>query len=384
MSARQEDLNGYIEVKGNPLSKVGVFPYLGSQISDSLMSDKIYYVYRPEKELSDPACLDSFRLIPFTNDHAMLGSSDEGLMPAERKGVHGTTGENIYFESPYLKGNLKVFSESLAAEIEDGKQEISIGYRCKYRPESGVYDGMPYDFVQCEMRGNHVALVDEGRSGPDVKVLDHFKITLDSGALRMEENTSSMPDVIQDDDQEKPKMSLEDAHAKIKDLDASLEALKSLLPKDAKKSADQEVPNLGMADKAKDEDLDDDEDDDEDDYADDKKSADKKSGMDMNDIKNEIKKSLFAEIEKRDRLYKKVKSVIGTFAHDGMTLRQVAEYGAKKIGINCKKGHEQAAIDGYLLAKSQVSHIQASTMDSSHIKSLKSSSLQEYINKGAQ
>src|SRR5271154_6080341 len=104
MSARQEDLNGYIEVKGNPLSKVGVFPYLGSQISDSLMSDKIYYVYRPEKELSDPACLDSFRLIPFTNDHAMLGSSDEGLMPAERKGVHGTTGENIYFESPYLKG----------------------------------------------------------------------------------------------------------------------------------------------------------------------------------------------------------------------------------------------------------------------------------------
>ena len=32
MSARQTDLNGFIEVKGNPISKVGVFPYLGAQL----------------------------------------------------------------------------------------------------------------------------------------------------------------------------------------------------------------------------------------------------------------------------------------------------------------------------------------------------------------
>lgn len=378
MSARQEDLNGYIEIKNNPLSKVGVFPYFGMQISDSLIPDKIYNVYRPEEELSNSECLDSFKLIPFTNEHAMLGASEDGLMPAEKKGVHGTTGENVYFEFPYLKGNLKVFSESLADEIEDGKQELSIGYRCDYDPTRGTYDGKEYDFVQRNIRGNHIALVDEGRSGHDVKVLDHhFKFTLDSGVLKMEENTS--PDVIEEahDDQQESSMSLEEACTKIKELSNSLEQLKSLVSKEkSEQSADEEVPDLGMSDKAKDEDLDDDSDDDDNDYSEDKKSADKKSGMDINDIK----KSLFAEIEERDRLYKKVKSVIGSFAHDGMTLREVAEYGVKKLGITCKKGHEQTAIDSYLLAKNRISQMQMSSMDSSYRKS---SSLQDYIEKGA-
>lgn len=32
MSAQTTDINGYVEIKGNPLSKVGVFPYLGREI----------------------------------------------------------------------------------------------------------------------------------------------------------------------------------------------------------------------------------------------------------------------------------------------------------------------------------------------------------------
>ena len=31
-SKRETDINGYIEIKDNPISKVGIFPYLGSQI----------------------------------------------------------------------------------------------------------------------------------------------------------------------------------------------------------------------------------------------------------------------------------------------------------------------------------------------------------------
>src|SRR6188474_2789733 len=59
-SARKTDLNGWTEIKGNPLSKVGVFPYLGKQISPKLEPDKTYWVYRPEEELSHPDCINSF------------------------------------------------------------------------------------------------------------------------------------------------------------------------------------------------------------------------------------------------------------------------------------------------------------------------------------
>ena len=76
VSARNYDANNWPEIKGNPLSKVGVFPYLGKQIDSSLEPDKVYMVYRPEEELSNPGCIESFKLIPWTDEHPsrLLGS----------------------------------------------------------------------------------------------------------------------------------------------------------------------------------------------------------------------------------------------------------------------------------------------------------------------
>ena len=112
-TAREYDINGWAEIKGNPISKVGVFPYSGSQISPELEADKIYQVYRPEEELADPETISSFKLLPWTDEHAMLGSEDDGLTAAERKGVHGVIGEDVYYEDGYLKGNLKIFSNNI-------------------------------------------------------------------------------------------------------------------------------------------------------------------------------------------------------------------------------------------------------------------------------
>lgn len=187
-SSREEDLNGFIEIKGNPLSKVGVFPYAGHQISQDLEPNKIYQIYRPEEELSNEETINSFRLLPFTDEHAMLGSEDEGMLPAEKKGVHGVIGEDVYYDDGYLKGNLKIFSEKLADLINSGKKELSIGYRCLYDMTPGVYNGEKYDGIQRSIRGNHLALVDEGRSGHDVSVLDSFKFVVDSRELKMPEN----------------------------------------------------------------------------------------------------------------------------------------------------------------------------------------------------
>ena len=185
-SKRELDINGWTLIKDNPISKVGVFEYSGAQISPELEPDKIYKVYRPESELSNDECIESFKLVPWINEHVMLGNdADSGLTPAEEKGVEGVIGEEVHFKDGYLLGNIKVFSKNLSELINDGKIELSIGYRCEYDIQSGSFNGVRYDAVQKNIRGNHIALVEEGRSGPDVAVLDHFKFTFDAAELKM-------------------------------------------------------------------------------------------------------------------------------------------------------------------------------------------------------
>lgn len=86
-SSREYDVNGWPEIKNNPLSRVGVFPYSGRQISPELEPDKIYMVYRPEEELANPACIDSFKLLPWVDEHppVLLGPEEAGRMSPEKK-----------------------------------------------------------------------------------------------------------------------------------------------------------------------------------------------------------------------------------------------------------------------------------------------------------
>lgn len=126
MSAREIDESGFITIEENPISRVGVFPYLGKNISSECEPDKIYNVLRPPEELGDPETMESFAMIPLINDHVMLG---EGHTPAEEKGVHGTTGQRLTFKDGVLYAPLRIFSTVLKNLIDSGKKELSLGYR---------------------------------------------------------------------------------------------------------------------------------------------------------------------------------------------------------------------------------------------------------------
>ncbi len=342
MTAKQIDTNGWTEIKGNPISKVGVFEYLGSQISSELIPDKVYNVYRPEEELANQDCLNSFKLVPWTDDHAMLGAEDEGLLPAEQKGIHGVIGEEVYYEDGYLKANLKIFSQKLSQLIEDGKKELSIGYRCVYDIISGTYNGKVYDAIQRKIRGNHVALVNEGRAGPDVAVLDHFKFALDTKRL------ITMPET---------NITLEALDAKLSLLTDAVSGLK--------KAFDEAKPDM-LVTKAEVEDADEDKDEDEDkkktaeDEDEEKDDDKKKDGMDMRieklaqqvqHLRETNPKHLFQEISKRNALAEKLSQHVGVFDHSEMTLDEVAQYGIKKLGLSCEKGQEAPILTGFFAGK---------------------------------
>lgn len=189
-TARQYDHNGWYLVPRNPLSKAGVFSYTKKSVQyPGWESDPngVINVYRPESELADPEAVKSFQLLPWINDHTMLGNPEDqaGLTPPEEKGVHGTTGEQIEYDPSdrTLYGNLKLWSRSLGDAIEAGKKQLSMGFRCVYEFVTGEFEGQPFQAIQRKIRGNHPASVDLGRMGPGVAVLDEMVFGFDAAEL---------------------------------------------------------------------------------------------------------------------------------------------------------------------------------------------------------
>jgi uncharacterized protein len=171
-TARQQDPNGFLLVKGCPISSYGVFQYSADQVGLPGDPNRIVNVYRPESAINDPQFLESLQNIPLINDHEMLSGfdGDESATPPEKYGVDGVL-YDVGYAQPWVRGNLKMFSRSMQNDLNNGKKDLSLGYTCDFLMQDGTYDGTPYEVVQTTMRGNHLALVGAGRV-PGAKVLD--------------------------------------------------------------------------------------------------------------------------------------------------------------------------------------------------------------------
>lgn len=387
---REHDINGWFEVKDNPISKEGVFPYKGYQITlaDGTTppnKDQSYAVYRSADELQDPETIDSFKLVPWVDDHTMLGSEDLGMTPAEKKGISGVVGEDVYFKDGTLYGNIKAFSEALARRIDSGKKELSLGYRCEYEHKPGTWNGQPYEYVQKKIRGNHLALVDQGRMGAEVRVMDHkdsvghFVFVCDSQMEKiMAENTSNTPEGGGSSD-----VSLEEVITQLKALTTTVAALKQNAEQDSdidepvtdntpddEKPAEVQVPDdesVTVPDESNDDPLDqllktmdsiydkvqsvegrlaklEGTSDEEDPEAKDDDDEDKTAAMDA----AEMSKSVMQRIANRDKLYSRVSKFTGAFDCSAMDAADVAAYGCKKLGLKVPNGQETAALTGYM------------------------------------
>ncbi len=344
-SARKYDTNGWFVVKENPVTKAGVFPYLGKQLSgsDSIDPDKVYKVFRPREELAAPKFLESMKLLPLIDGHNMLGSSFDDLLPAEIKGVHGVTGEGVFLsDNGIFYAPLKVFSEELKRRIDSGKTELSLGYRCVYDWTPGVFDGEQYDAIQRDLDGNHVALVDAGRCGAEVAVLDEQIKSKMEGKRIMDRKTvedamKSMMDSLFGEEKK------EDKEPMAKDEKKEDEA------KDSMSSATKaEVTSETAKEKA---------------AADEKEDDDKKEEKKSEDSEEEEKKEKKSEaadaaafyfkdiskrFQRRDKLADTLSYHVGAFDAAEMTEEEVASYGIKKLGLKYHRGQEIATITGFL------------------------------------
>ncbi|MGK4923157.1 DUF2213 domain-containing protein [Bordetella hinzii] len=169
-TVRRIDADGRMHVEISNISKATVNPYRGSEIPDwealGLDANRIYFLLRDPHELEKAAT--TFNNIPLLSKHIPVSAADP-----QKEFVVGATGSNASYQAPYLKNSLVVWDAVAIALIEsDEQKELSSAYRYRADMTPGVYEGVAYDGVMRDIRGNHVALVEVGRAGPDVVVGD--------------------------------------------------------------------------------------------------------------------------------------------------------------------------------------------------------------------
>lgn len=168
-SARSIDENGFLHVGASHITKAAVNPYHGREIPGwreaGLNPDAVYYGFRDPEELRKS--VPTWAGLPLHIEHHV--DSADAPEKLTRVGAVGAAAWN----APYVDAPLTVWDRAAIEAIEDGSfRELSCAYR--YDPEftPGTHEGVAYDFVMRNIRGNHVALVEEGRAGPDVVVAD--------------------------------------------------------------------------------------------------------------------------------------------------------------------------------------------------------------------
>jgi len=167
---RKDEDTGHLHVSLTPISKACVNGYLGREIPNwqklGLASDKIYRLYRDSGELEKAA--DTFDGKPLLIIHKAVHANDH---PHEE--VVGNVGNPVW-KPPFLMAGLNIWTKQAIDGIEsEEQQQLSCGYAYDPDMTAGTSpDGEKYDGVMRNLRANHVALVKEGRAGPDVLVHD--------------------------------------------------------------------------------------------------------------------------------------------------------------------------------------------------------------------
>ena len=169
-TARRIDANGYLHVAGNRITKAAVNPYYGREVPGwqeaGLDPETLYHGLRAPDELRK--AVSTFAGVPLQLEH----HPDSAGAPQKLARV-GSIGTDVTWADPYVVASLCVWDAAAIEAIESGRmKELSCAYR--YVPDftPGTYAGQRYDFVMRAIKGNHVALVEEGRAGPDVVVAD--------------------------------------------------------------------------------------------------------------------------------------------------------------------------------------------------------------------
>ena len=185
ISSREYTDEGFLKVPGR-VARTGVQTYLASELGLDGDPNREVVVYRPADEVFKDQSLQSYNTSDVTDDHPPKLIDSENY---KKVTVGVIKGPGIR-DGDYVKAELIIKDAKTIKLIESGKAELSAGYTAEYVPEKGITDsGEKYEFIQRDIKINHVAVVNKARAGSMARIFDNkkpeknvmAKITLDNG-----------------------------------------------------------------------------------------------------------------------------------------------------------------------------------------------------------
>lgn len=162
---------GYVAVRARA-ARTGVYDYAGREIDPQnkhgLRDKAVVKVLRDEGTVFDDRAARSFIGKPVTDNHPAEPVTADNW----RKHARGTI-MGAMRDGDYLAFDLLLTDAAAIAAVDAGKRELSNGYAADL--EFGRFtasDGTVCDARQTSVTGNHVAIVDRGRAGPECSIRD--------------------------------------------------------------------------------------------------------------------------------------------------------------------------------------------------------------------
>lgn len=161
---------GFLKVPGFA-TRTGVFTYRD-------INGNVRRELRHPDDVFAPESLATLKYIPVTLEHPPVMLDPTNVKQYTR----GHATERVEVNRDLVETDLIVEdSAAIDAIVRDGKRELSCGYSSKLVEETGIFNGAEYDHRQKDIVYNHVAIVQRGRAGPEVR------LRLDSADAVMEE-----------------------------------------------------------------------------------------------------------------------------------------------------------------------------------------------------
>ncbi len=156
-----ETNNGFLICKNVPIARIGEQVYTARDLMMDGDPSRPVTVYRDAADVFDPAALASFEGVVVTDGHPGI-NVDAGNYGAFARG-HA---QNVRRVGEHVVADLHIYDQTLISDIRNKvKLQVSCGYNCDWSDEAGR-------ITQKRIRGNHVAIVPQGRAGATVAIKD--------------------------------------------------------------------------------------------------------------------------------------------------------------------------------------------------------------------
>lgn len=174
---------GFLICHNVPIARTGQQLYLGNETPfKELPSNDTVKIVRHPEEVFSKATLASFEGKPVTDDHPL-----EDVTPQNSrtylKGICRDVRRGIGEYNDCIVADLMIYDPILIDEITSKeKREVSCGYDCFWEL------GNDNTIIQKQIRGNHIAIVKNGRAGHRVAVRDskpEIKNKVNNGGKKM-------------------------------------------------------------------------------------------------------------------------------------------------------------------------------------------------------